>query len=105
MHAGTGRGNGLQVLWGYKATISTAGCHQTHLLEQLRNNLLETLHNHRVGRLRALAAPDLLLGTQLRAVEVDAAATTIERRQSCALDTKAMALRDAADGRTLLPAL
>jgi hypothetical protein len=54
-------------------------CHQTHLLEQLRHNLLKALHDHRVGRLRALAAPDLLLGVQLRAIEVNAAATTSKR--------------------------
>lgn len=68
------------------------GCRQTHLLEQLRHNLLEALHNHGVGRLRALAAPDLLLRTQLRAVEVDAAATTIKRQWACTSHIIAMAL-------------
>ena len=94
-HTGLVRCGGLQVLVGYEAPGSDnllSECHQTHLLEQLRHNLLEALHNHRVGWLRALAAPDLLLGTQLRAVEVDAAATTSKRRESCTSHTRAMAL-------------
>jgi hypothetical protein len=79
--------------WPLKVTHVLCECHQTHLLKQLRYNLLEALHNHRVGRLRALAAPDLLLGVQLRAIEVDAAATTTKRGRSCTSGMQAMALQ------------
>jgi hypothetical protein len=39
-----------------------------HLLKQLRHDLLEALHHHGAGRLRTLAAVDILLGYKLRSV-------------------------------------
>lgn len=57
------------------AVFTAAGRIGVHLLEELRDDLLEALHYHRIGRLGTLPAVDLLLRIQLRSIEVDTACT------------------------------
>ncbi len=58
-----------------QAVFTAAGRTGVHLLEELRDDLLEALDYHRIGWLGTLPAVDLLLRIQLRSIEVDTACT------------------------------